>query len=111
MNDYNFGNRLCALRRQAGLTQREAADRLGVTSEAVSKWETGKSKRYKHSEKSPMSDTPPAAFEPAAMAEKAGTKEWLYGGAAQTASESTAICRRSCRKESMTRIRRFENQK
>lgn len=80
MNDYNFGNRLCALRRQAGLTQREAADRLGVTSEAVSKWETGKSKRYKHSEKSPMSDTPPAAFEPAAMAEKAGTKMALRRG-------------------------------
>lgn len=44
MNDYAFGNRLCALRRQAGLTQQEAANRLGVTNKAVSKWETGKSK-------------------------------------------------------------------
>lgn len=44
MNDYNFGNRLCDLRRQAGLTQRQAADRLGVSNKAVSKWETGKSK-------------------------------------------------------------------
>ncbi len=44
MNDYAFGNRLCALRRQAGRTQQEAANRLGVTNKAVSKWETGKSK-------------------------------------------------------------------
>lgn len=44
MNDYTFGNRLWALRRQAGLTQQEAANKLGVTNKAVSKWETGKSK-------------------------------------------------------------------
>ena len=44
MNDYEFGNRLYALRDGAGLTQRELAQRLGVTNKAVSKWETGRSK-------------------------------------------------------------------
>lgn len=44
MNDYEFGNRLYDLRRRAGLTQAELAERLGVTNKAVSKWENGKAK-------------------------------------------------------------------
>ncbi|MGN1020442.1 MAG: AAA family ATPase [Aristaeellaceae bacterium] len=44
MNDFDFGNHLCALRTQAGLTQKALAQHLGVTDKAVSKWETGKAK-------------------------------------------------------------------
>ena len=44
MRDYSFGNRLYALRRQAGLTQQALAAQLGVTAKAVSKWETGSAK-------------------------------------------------------------------
>ena len=44
MNDYNFGNFVCALREQKGLTQAEVAEMLGVTAAAVSKWENGSSK-------------------------------------------------------------------
>ena len=44
MNDYCFGNYLCALRRGAGMTQRAMAGRLGVTDKAVSKWENGAAK-------------------------------------------------------------------
>ena len=39
----NFGKRLKELRTQYHLSQEELAKRLGVTSQAVSKWETGKS--------------------------------------------------------------------
>ena len=42
--DYNFGNELCRLRKQAGLTQRTLAHLLGVSDKAVSKWENGASK-------------------------------------------------------------------
>lgn len=41
MNDYIFGNRIFALRKQAWLSQSNLADILGVTDKAVSKWETG----------------------------------------------------------------------
>ncbi len=44
MNDYAFGNFLCFLREQKGLTQAQVASHLGVTAAAVSKWENGESK-------------------------------------------------------------------
>ena len=44
MNDYNFGNFVCELREQKGLTQADVARELGVTPAAVSKWENGSSK-------------------------------------------------------------------
>ncbi len=44
MNDYNFGNFLCMLREQKGMTQAEIAQLLNVTPAAVSKWENGESK-------------------------------------------------------------------
>ncbi len=39
--DYKFGNRLFALRKNAGLTQRALAGLLHVSDKAVSKWENG----------------------------------------------------------------------
>ena len=44
MKDYLFGNRLYALRREAGLSQAELGARLGVSNKAVSKWENGTAK-------------------------------------------------------------------
>lgn len=44
MNDFGFGNYLCALREGQGLSQRELAEKLGVSDKAVSKWENGRSK-------------------------------------------------------------------
>lgn len=44
MNDYKFGNFVCRLREQRGLTQADIAEELGVTPAAVSKWENGSSK-------------------------------------------------------------------
>lgn len=37
----NFSEKLTALRRQAGMSQEQLADRLGVTRQSVSKWEGG----------------------------------------------------------------------
>ena len=43
MNDNNkFGETIVLLRREKGLTQKDLADKLGVTDKAVSRWETGK---------------------------------------------------------------------
>ena len=36
-----FGNYLYTLRRGAGMTQQELAEKLGVTNRTISKWETG----------------------------------------------------------------------
>ena len=42
MQDFEFGNRLCALRKAAGLSQAQLGERLHVTNKAVSKWENGR---------------------------------------------------------------------
>lgn len=44
MNDYTFGNFLCALRNEKGLSQAQLGEMLGVTNKAVSKWENGSAK-------------------------------------------------------------------
>ncbi len=44
MNDYEFGNFLSKVRREAGMSQSELAAFLDVTNKAVSKWENGTSK-------------------------------------------------------------------
>lgn len=44
MNDYRFGNLIYTLRIQAGLSQSQLGERLGVSNKAVSKWENGRSK-------------------------------------------------------------------
>lgn len=40
---YGFGERIYNLRKKSGLSQEEFADKLGVSRQAVSKWETGQS--------------------------------------------------------------------
>ena len=44
LNDYGFGNLLYELRLKANLTQKELANKLGVTNKAISKWENGNAK-------------------------------------------------------------------
>lgn len=41
VNKIHFGKRIAVLRRKAGLSQTDLAEKLGVTSQAVSKWECG----------------------------------------------------------------------
>lgn len=41
----NFAERLYALRREKGLSQEELAEVVGVTRQAVQKWESGDSLR------------------------------------------------------------------
>lgn len=41
VNKIHFGKRISALRRKSGLSQTDLAEKLGVTSQAVSKWECG----------------------------------------------------------------------
>ena len=43
MNEMNIGVRIGEMRRSMGLTQEQLASRLGVTYQAVSKWENGQS--------------------------------------------------------------------
>ena len=45
VNRIHFGKRMSALRRKMGLSQTDLAEKLGVTSQAVSKWECGVSLR------------------------------------------------------------------
>lgn len=42
VNKIHFGKRIAVLRHKAGLSQTDLAQKLGVTSQAVSKWECGK---------------------------------------------------------------------
>jgi len=42
VNKIHFGKRIAALRRKMGLSQTDLAQKLGVTSQAISKWECGK---------------------------------------------------------------------
>ena len=44
MQDFTFGNRICALRQKAGLSQARLGEMLGVSNKAVSKWENGRTK-------------------------------------------------------------------
>lgn len=46
INKVHFGKMISALRRNNGLSQAELAVKLGVTSQAVSKWECGNSIPY-----------------------------------------------------------------
>ncbi len=41
MDRYKFGNNICRLREERGLTQEQFAKMLDVTDKAVSKWENG----------------------------------------------------------------------
>ena len=41
MNQEKFGKLIKSIRKEHNLTQKELADKLGVTFQAVSKWETG----------------------------------------------------------------------
>ncbi|MDR0949027.1 MAG: helix-turn-helix domain-containing protein, partial [Lachnospiraceae bacterium] len=42
LDNYQVGNRISLLRREKGLTGEKFAEALGVTPQAVSKWENGK---------------------------------------------------------------------
>ena len=44
MNDYKFGNFICYLRTEKGLSQSQLGNMIGVSNKAVSKWEMGVSK-------------------------------------------------------------------
>lgn len=44
MNDYKFGNFICHLRTEKGLSQSQLGNMIGVSNKAVSKWEMGVSK-------------------------------------------------------------------
>ncbi len=44
MKGFEFGNRLCQLRRKAHLSQSQLGEMVGVSNKAVSKWENGQAK-------------------------------------------------------------------
>ena len=44
MKDFNFGNRLFELRKKAGLSQGQLAEKVGLSNKAVSKWEKKKTR-------------------------------------------------------------------
>ena len=52
-NTDTLGKRIMALRKAAGMTQEQVAERLGVSPQAVSKWECGRSRRYHDTPHSP----------------------------------------------------------
>lgn len=41
MNNVKTGNLIKQLRKEKGLTQKDLAERLGITDKAISKWERG----------------------------------------------------------------------
>lgn len=41
INQSKIGDYICKMRKEAGLTQKELANHLGISFQAVSKWETG----------------------------------------------------------------------
>jgi len=41
INKFEVGNRISAMRKKAGYTQAILADKLGISTQAVSKWENG----------------------------------------------------------------------
>ena len=45
MKQIYFGQRISQLRRENGMTQETLAQRLGISNQAVSKWESGDSLR------------------------------------------------------------------
>lgn len=45
MNTAEMGRKIAELRKKNNLTQEEFAEKIGVTAQAVSKWETGDSLR------------------------------------------------------------------
>ena len=44
MKDFNFGNRLFELRKKAGLSQGQLAEKVGLSNKAVSKWKKKKTR-------------------------------------------------------------------
>lgn len=41
MGQKNMGEIICYYRKGKGLTQKQLAEKIGVTNKAISKWETG----------------------------------------------------------------------
>ena len=72
---YEFGERIYNLRKKSGLSQEEYADKLGVSRQAVSKWETGQSV--------------PDCEKAAAMAKFFGVSlDWLINGEESAAAQA-----------------------